>query len=66
MTKILSRTTILIDKELWKRFKIKAIREGVYCFGTTRKTHQKGSRKLMSSLNNNLEDIGWLHSTAIM
>lgn len=29
MSKTLSRTTILIDKELWKRFKIRAIKEGI-------------------------------------
>lgn len=28
MTKQLSRTTILIDKDLWKKFKIKAIEKG--------------------------------------
>ncbi|MDE1768772.1 MAG: hypothetical protein KGH64_05420 [Candidatus Micrarchaeota archaeon] len=29
MARTLARTTILIDKELWKRFKIKAIKEGI-------------------------------------
>ena len=29
MANNISRTTILIDKELWKRFKIKAIKEGI-------------------------------------
>lgn len=33
MPKALSRTTILIDKELWKRFKIKAIKEGISASG---------------------------------
>jgi Ribbon-helix-helix protein, copG family len=28
MSRRLYRTTILVDKELWKRFKIKAIEEG--------------------------------------
>ncbi|MDG6921104.1 MAG: hypothetical protein JRN59_06215 [Nitrososphaerota archaeon] len=28
MSKRLYRTTILVDKELWKRFKIKAIEQG--------------------------------------
>jgi hypothetical protein len=28
VSKRLYRTTILVDKELWKRFKIKAIQEG--------------------------------------
>ena len=28
VSKRLYRTTILVDKELWKRFKIKAIEEG--------------------------------------
>lgn len=28
MSKVFSRTTILIDRELWKKFKIKAIKDG--------------------------------------
>jgi len=28
MAKSFSRTTVLIDKDLWKKFKIKAIKEG--------------------------------------
>lgn len=28
MAKTISRTTILIDKDLWKKFRIKALNEG--------------------------------------
>lgn len=41
MTKNLVRTTILVDKELWKRFRIKAMKEDMSASGLLEKLIKK-------------------------